>query len=58
MQFSRKQAQYARLVIENESFGLVFAKTGSINSGTDLHEGNNESVHITSLKLGVAHKLN
>jgi hypothetical protein len=25
-------------VIENERFGLVFAKTGSINSGTDLFE--------------------
>ncbi len=24
------------LVIENERFGLVFAKTGSINSGTEF----------------------
>jgi hypothetical protein len=34
-QFSRKQAQNARLT-ENERFGLVVAKTGSINSGTGL----------------------
>jgi hypothetical protein len=27
--------QAAYLVIENERFGLVFTKTGSINSGTD-----------------------
>jgi hypothetical protein len=34
-----KTSQYARFLLsENESFGLVFVKTGSINSGTDPDE--------------------
>jgi hypothetical protein len=33
-----KTSQYARFLLsENERFGLVFVKTGSINSGTSLH---------------------
>ncbi len=33
-----KTSQNARFLLsENERFGLVFVKTGSINSGTDLH---------------------
>ncbi len=32
-----KTSQYARFLLsENERFRLVFVKTGSINSGTDL----------------------
>jgi hypothetical protein len=32
-----KTSQYARFLLsENERFGLVFVKTGLINSGTDL----------------------
>jgi hypothetical protein len=32
-----KTSQNARFLLsENERFGLVFVKTGSINSGTDL----------------------
>ncbi len=33
-----KTSQYARFLLsENERFGLVFVKTGSINSGTAVH---------------------
>ncbi len=33
-----KTSQYARFLLsENERFGLVFVKIGSINSGTALH---------------------
>ncbi len=35
-----KTCQNARFLLsENERFGLVFVKTGSINSGTGLHKG-------------------
>jgi hypothetical protein len=34
-----KTSQNARFLLsENERFGLVFVKTGSINSGTGLHK--------------------
>ncbi len=34
-----KTSQHARFLLsENERFGLVFVKTGSINSGTDLDQ--------------------
>ena len=33
-----KTSQYAHFLLsENERFGLVFVKTGSINSGTDVY---------------------
>ncbi len=32
--FAKTSPKHSFLVIENELFGLVFAKTGSINSGT------------------------
>ncbi len=36
-----KTSQNARFLLsENERFGLVFVKTGSINSGTDLTDRN------------------
>jgi hypothetical protein len=34
--FEKKSPKRSFLIIENERFVLVFAKTGSINSGTDL----------------------
>ncbi len=35
-----KTSQNARFLLsENERFGLVFVKTGSINSGTGLEKG-------------------
>jgi hypothetical protein len=35
--FVKTSPKRSFLVIENERFGLVFAKTGSINSGTDVN---------------------
>ena len=35
--FVKTSPKRSILVIENERFGLVFAKTGSINSGTGIH---------------------
>ncbi len=38
-----KTSQNARFLLsENERFGLVFVKTGSINSGTGIIETNNK----------------
>jgi hypothetical protein len=34
--FGKKSPKQSFSVMQNERFGLVFAKTGSINSGTDL----------------------
>jgi hypothetical protein len=34
--FAKTSRKRSVLVIENERFGLVFTKTGSINSGTDF----------------------
>ncbi len=34
--FAKTSQKWPFSVIENERFGLVFAKTGSINSGTDV----------------------
>ncbi len=34
--FAKTSPKRSFLIIENERFGLVFSKTGSINSGTDL----------------------
>jgi hypothetical protein len=34
--FAKTSPKLSFLVIENEHFGLVFAKAGSINSGTGL----------------------
>jgi hypothetical protein len=37
--FAKTSPKRSFSVIENERFGLVFAKTGSINSGTGLVPG-------------------
>ena len=43
-----KTSQYARFLLsENERFGLVFVKTGSINSGTGLDS--KESITLFSV---------
>ncbi len=45
-----KTSQNARFLLsENERFGLVFVKTGSINSGTDGEMGLISKVFIISL---------
>jgi hypothetical protein len=36
--FVKTSPKCSFLVIENERFGLVFAKTGSINSGTGVSQ--------------------
>ncbi len=39
-------------VIENERFGLVFAKTGSINSGTGIPQaGSYACIEITTVPI-------
>jgi hypothetical protein len=35
--FAKTRAKRSFSVMENECFGLVFAKTGSINSGTSVY---------------------
>ncbi len=43
-----KTSQNARFLLsENERFGLVFVKTGSINSGTGFHENNPKTLVFT-----------
>ncbi len=44
-------------VIENERFGLVFAKTGSIISGTDLGAKRKPKVYIFGQRYTVTEKL-
>jgi hypothetical protein len=38
--FTKTSAKRSVSVIENERFGIVFARTGSINSGTDELQSN------------------
>ncbi len=49
-----KTSQNARFLLsENERFGLVFVKTGSINSGTDLtspRSSRSDRLGFTTLK--------
>ncbi len=45
------------LVIENERFGLVFAKTVSIISGTDVFNNNTFIVHDKVIPYGTENKL-
>jgi hypothetical protein len=35
--FTKTSPKQLLSIIENERFGLLFAKTGSINSGVDIH---------------------
>jgi hypothetical protein len=47
-----KTSQNARFLLsENERFGLVFVKTGSINSGTELNSLKAIPVPFKTLKI-------
>ncbi len=45
--FEKTSPKRSFSIIENERFGLVFAKTGSINSGKDVY---NVVMHKTQLR--------
>ncbi len=47
--FVKTSPKRSFLVIENERFGLVFAKAGTINSGTDTDTKNFGPLQILSL---------
>ncbi len=50
-----KTSQNARFLLsENERFGLVFVKTGSINSGTELKRSHICSAHITHTPTSIS----
>jgi hypothetical protein len=52
-----KTSQNARFLLsENERFGLVFVKTGSINSGTEAVQHEREILNAGSEKLDFAER--
>ncbi len=58
--FVKTRSKCSFSVMENERFGLVFTKTGSINSGTGLIRWNNlmiQTWHMHTKKLSVANVL-
>jgi hypothetical protein len=48
--FAKTSPKRSFLVIENERFRLVFAKTGSINSGTGPRRGRDQLVFMAKTK--------
>jgi hypothetical protein len=46
---AKTSSKHSFLMTENEHFGLVFAKTGSINSGTGLEQKLQATVNCSSI---------